>query len=121
MEAQVKGLLRRFEQTGRCRFNTLKGFFLQEVSDILYVKANGNYSDLFLKDGRVKLITHTLAVAEEVLKPYGFQRVGRSLMINLNYLDQVDRQSSECILVTDDHVVNLSLTHKHIKDLSGMF
>ena len=110
-----------YPQSVRCRFNTLKGFFLQEVGQIIYVRANGNYSDIYLLDGTVKLVTHTLAITENMLKSHGFRRVGRSLMINLNYLSQVDRQSGQCVLDFPGRTINLSLSHKHIKDLSELF
>lgn len=110
-----------YPQSVRCRFNTLKGFFLQEVSQILYVRANGNYSDIYLKDGTLKLVTHTLSATEELLGSIGFKRVGRSLMINLNYLTQVDKQSGQCVLDLPGRTINLSLSNKHMKDLSELF
>lgn len=121
MTVVQQGILKRYDQSGRCRFNTLKGFFLQDLSEILYVKAHGNYSDLHLCGGRKRLVTHTLAVTEDLLDGLGFQRVGRSVMINLNYLAQVDRQSGECILVCQDERIVIPLTHRHIKELSLMF
>ena len=110
-----------YPQSVRCRFNTLKGFFLQEVADIIYIRANGNYSDLYLQDGRIKLITYTLAVSAEILEKHGFKRVGRSLIINLNYLSKVDRQSGQCVLDLPSRTINLSLSHRHIKELSELF
>ena len=85
-----------YPQSFHCRFNTLKGFFLQEVSQILYVRANGNYSDIYLKDGTLKLVTHTLSATEEMLGGVGLKRVGRSLMRDLNYLTGVDKQTGDC-------------------------
>lgn len=110
-----------YPQAVRCRFNTLKGFFLQEISQILYIRANGNYSDLYLKDGSVKLVTQTLALTESLLSGKGFLRIGRSLMINLNYLDRVDRQKGQCILDLSGKMICLSISNKHIKELSGLF
>ena len=110
-----------YPQSIRCRFNTLKGFFLQEVSQILYIRANGNYSDIYLLDDSIKLITHTLSVTENMLKGHGFRRVGRSLMINLNFLSHVDRQSGQCVLDLPGRTINLSLSHNHIKKLSELF
>ena len=42
-------------------------------------------------------------------------------MINLNYLSQVDRQSGQCVLDLPGRTINLSLSNKHIKDLSESF
>lgn len=110
-----------YRQSTRCRFNTLKGFFLQDLSMILYIRANGNYSDLYLMDGSVKIITHTLSQTEKILKNAGFKRVGRSLIINLNFLSHVDRQGGQCYLDLPDQTISLSVSQRHIRELSELF
>ncbi len=122
MKPTPNTLLGYSDQSGRCRFNTLKGFFLQDISSITHVTANGNYCDIHLINGSIKLITQTLAITQKNLEPHGFIRVGRSMMINANYLSQVDRQKNLCCLdLPSDRRVELKIANRHIKALSELF
>jgi len=50
---------------GKVRFNTLSGFFIIPLDEIMYVKADGNYCELNLIDGKSKLVTSNLATVEK--------------------------------------------------------
>jgi two-component system LytT family response regulator len=110
-----------YDQTGRVRFNTLKGFFLVQLKDLKYITANGNYSDIFLLDGSTRLVTYTLGNIEKMLTSHGFMRIGRSLMINLNCFLEVDRQKGICILQGEGPNVSLSISSKYVKELSDYY
>ena len=116
--AQISGY---YDQSGRCRLNTLKGFFLQDIDKILYVTASGNYSVIHLVSGDERLITYTISYVQSLLEKYGFKRIGRSKMINLNYLSHVDRQRSICLMEPPSGRVEISISQRHIKELSLMF
>ncbi len=109
------------QTNGRIRFNTLNGFFVIEKEEILYVQADGNYSELYLRDGSSKLITFNLAKIESLLDSMSFKRIGRSTIINIDFLTQVDRRNGVCILKTQAGVVKLSITKKNIKELGELF
>ena len=47
--------------SGRLKFNTLNGFYVVEVEDVVFVKADGNYSELHMYDGTPKLVTSNIA------------------------------------------------------------
>ncbi|MBT3244905.1 MAG: LytTR family transcriptional regulator [Bacteroidetes bacterium] len=121
MKSNPDGKIGYYDQSGRCRFNTLKGFFLQSISDIAYVKANGNYCTIHLIDGEEKLVTYTLAYVSKMLLPLGFRRIGRSSVINLNYLAHVNRQSNTCLLDIPSGKLDLSISHRYVKELSELF
>ena len=60
-----------------------------KTEDIAFVKADGNYSDLYLFNGKPHKVTFKLHVIDETfqrLKNNIFIRVGKSLIVNRNYI-----------------------------------
>ena len=64
------------------------------VDEIVYVKADGNYCDLVLINGRCRKMTFQLHYFEDNFKLLKcadmFIRVGRSLIVNRQYVQVVD-------------------------------
>jgi len=56
-----------------------------------------------------------------MLLPLGFRRIGRSSVINLNYLAHVNRQSNTCLLDIPSGKLDLSISHRYVKELSELF
>ena len=59
------------------------------TSEIVYVSADGNYSDLMLTNGRSRKMTFQLHYFEDTFKKLQnntFVRVGRSLIVNKRYI-----------------------------------
>lgn len=59
-----------------------------ESSDIIYVEAFDNYSNLYTQNDKY-IISHTLKSIEEKLKPHGFVRIHRSYLINFSLIDSI--------------------------------
>ena len=64
------------------------------LDEIVYVKADGNYCDLVLINGRCRKMTFQLHYFEEkfeeLKKTDTFIRVGRSLIVNKQYVEVID-------------------------------
>ena len=59
------------------------------TDEIIYVRADGNYSDLVLTNGRSRKMTFQIHFFDEVfqqLRKNMFVRVGRSLIVNKRYI-----------------------------------
>lgn len=63
------------------------------VADIYYVEAQGNYLRLYTKD-RAILIRETLQSIVNKLDSKHFFRIHRSIIVNLNYIDQIKYQGN---------------------------
>nr|WP_297307261.1 LytTR family DNA-binding domain-containing protein [uncultured Flavobacterium sp.] len=70
---------------------------LINLDEILYCKANDNYTNIFLKDAEY-LISKTLREIEGRLPDKNFIRVHRSYLINLLQVDYFDRSKNRLIL-----------------------
>lgn len=68
------------------------------TDDIVFVSADGNYSDMYLFDGKPYKMTFQLHYFDEVFKTLQnnvFVRVGKSLIVNRNYIYIINLTSQE--------------------------
>jgi two-component system LytT family response regulator len=84
----------------KIRFNSTGGFILLNPEDIVYIQADWNYSEIHISEEKYEVVTMNLGSVEEVL-PKGFARINRSVIINLAYLEKVQRGKRICILRKD--------------------
>ena len=73
----------------RLKIITSVGLFRVPTDDIAYIEASGNYCDVHLFNGESVTMTfqlHYFAEAFNKLKQNFFTRVGKSLIVNTNYV-----------------------------------
>ena len=71
------------------------------TDEIVYVRADGNYSDLVLTNGKSRKMTFQLHFFDEVfqqLQNNMFVRVGRSLIVNKRYIYVINLTEQQLIL-----------------------
>lgn len=71
-------------EKGKITIPVQDGFEVLEAQDILYCKADDNYTQIYLKSGTQKLVSKTLKFFEVALVDLGFARVHKSYLINVN-------------------------------------
>lgn len=80
------------------KYKTLKTI---SPDEIVYIQAQGSYSDIFMAETNIKKETvcfHLKKIEEDL--PHGtFFRVHGSYIINLKYFDRIDPQLKMCILI----------------------
>ncbi len=64
----------------------MDGFEVVKMGEIMYCEAQDNFTCFYLKDGKKALICRKLKYYEAMLSDYGFCRIHRSTMINLDYV-----------------------------------
>jgi len=76
--------LERKQEKKRIIFETANGFDVVVLKDILYVDAQGNYCDIYLKDAIKKTVMCSMKHMEECLPDPYFCRIHHSSIVNLN-------------------------------------
>jgi two-component system LytT family response regulator len=104
------------EKINRIRVNTRKGTFLINPSTILYCKAEGNYSSI-CTGVRQHLCSMNLGKLADLLPGNGFIRLGRSYIVNYEYITMIDRKKSQVTLIRENESVTIQVSRQHIKDL----
>ena len=78
-----------------------KGFKVVTISDIIYGKASGNYTEFCLASGQKILVARTLKYFEEQLSDMGMQRIHGSHLVNLHHVDQYERGRGGIVIMSN--------------------
>jgi two-component system, LytTR family, response regulator len=104
------------ERITRIRVNTRNGTLFINPADILFCKAEGNYTTV-CTGKKHHLCSMNLGKIAELLPKNGFIRVGRSYIVNFEYITMLDRKECTIILVREGESVTVKIPRQHLKDL----
>lgn len=91
-----------------------------DTQDILYLKADNNTTDVFLKDGSTASAFKTLKTFEGRL-PQNFVRIHQSYILNTDYISRINYGKALCTLKNGDTQVPFSKSYKNkIDDLKKL-
>lgn len=86
------------------KISTSVGLFRVPTEDIAYIEASGNYCDVYLFNGEAVTMTfqlHYFVEALEKLRQNFFVRVGKSLIVNKNFVYSINITNQDLKLM--DH------------------
>jgi two-component system, LytTR family, response regulator len=104
------------EKIPRIKVNTRNGTLFINPVQILYCKADGNYTTICTGDKK-QLCSMNLGKVAEQLPKNGFVRVGRSHIVNFEYITMLDRKESLLTLEREGDSVTIRIPRHHLKDL----
>lgn len=78
-----------------------------DLDDILYIKADGSYSDVVLKNRRL-CITKRLAEFEKLQEIGPFLRIHRSQIINTSHIKKISKSDGGSVFMTDGAELSIS-------------
>lgn len=82
-----------------------EGFLITEISDIMYIKSDINYSEFYFTDNKPKLISSkTLKEYSQILEDEGFFRIHQSFLINLSFAREYKKAYNEVVLTDGTHL-----------------
>jgi len=86
------------------------------TSEIMYLKGEGNYTTIYLKNTRKFFVAKTLKDYEGMLceDQAPFFRIHKAFIVNINYIKTVDRGDETSILLKDDTRLEVSRRKKTI-------
>lgn len=87
------------------------GFKVVEIADIMYCKADDNYTEIFLED-RKYLVSKTLKYFEEALKGYPFVRIHKSFLVNVNEVVQYKKGKGGSVVISNGKELMVSASKK---------
>lgn len=101
----------------RLKISTSVGLFRVPTEDIAYIEASGNYCDVHLFNGEAVTMTfqlHYFVEALSQLRQNFFVRVGKSLIVNKNFVYSINITSQDLKLM--DHRMNQTFRLKASKE-----
>ncbi len=99
---------------------TLQGFDVIKTENIIKLQANGNFTDVYLKDGTSKMICKFLKHFDELLTA-PFVRIHRSFIVNINFVKSYSKSTGGFVTLVDGSEMEVTATYKEqlVKVLGG--
>ncbi len=88
------------------------GFEVLETSDIMYCKADDNYTEIYLNTKKKKLVSKTLKYFELALRDNGFVRVHKSYLINVNEVVKYIKGKGGSVVLSNGKEISVSVSKK---------
>lgn len=94
------------------------GFQILNIGEILYCKADDNYTEIYLLNKKI-LVSKTLKYFEEALAEYPFARVHKSFLVNVNEVVKYRKGKGGSVVMSNGKEVMVSASKK--KDFLSYF
>lgn len=101
-----------YQQTEKILLHSSKDAHWVQLSNIVRINGENNYSTFFLNDGSKIMVSKTLKEFEEKLETQHFFRVNKSQIINLNYLTKLLKPDVLVVQMTDGTQIEVSVRRK---------
>ena len=95
------------------------GFEVLNTQDILYCKADDNYTEIYLNNNKKKLVSKTLKYFEDALTSSNFARVHKSFLVNVNEVVKYKKGKGGSVVLSNGKEVMVSASKK--SDLLSYF
>ena len=110
-------VLDNIREDSKIRINSRYSYILIDPSEIVFCQTDGGYTIIYLTNGREEVASATLSQIEKMVEKWNFYKLSRSILINQDYIRQVDKSNDKCILKSHSHTWDLSVPHKSVTEL----
>ncbi|MGG5488285.1 LytR/AlgR family response regulator transcription factor [Gaetbulibacter sp. PBL-D1] len=88
------------------------GFEVLNTADILYCKADDNYTEIYLNTNKKKLVSKTLKYFEDALSDSSFARVHKSYLVNVNEVTKYVKGKGGSVILSNGKQIMVSVSKK---------
>ena len=88
------------------------GFEVINTEDILYCKADDNYTEIYLTNNKKKVVSKTLKYIEASLSDSHFARVHKSYLVNVNEIKKYIKGKGGSVVLSNGQEVMVSASRK---------
>lgn len=92
--------------------STTKGFMIINKTDVIYIKADGRYSELFCKDGQRYTVCKNIGEYEEELSKDFFFRVHKSHLVNCKHVVKINSADGGFVEMNNKAEIEISKRKK---------
>jgi two-component system, LytTR family, response regulator len=85
------------------------GMLFINLDEIIYLKADGSYTNFYLTDGQVILVSKKLIEYERLEQIGRFMRIHRSHIINLNHIKKILKADGGFIVMSNNEELSISM------------
>lgn len=104
IEAPLNGLgelYAKIHEVPKISISDSKGTHVIKIPSVLYCVSNGNYTSFMLNNDKEIVISKNLKYIESKLQHYGFYRIHRSYLINLDHVNTLVKEQGGYLVMCD--------------------
>ncbi|WP_250435139.1 LytR/AlgR family response regulator transcription factor [Hanstruepera flava] len=105
--------------SGKITIPQQDGFEVINTADILYCKADDNYTEIYLNSNKKKLVSKTLKYFEDALNDGNFARIHKSYLVNVNEVVKYLKGKGGSVVLSNGKQLMVSASKK--SDLLSFF
>lgn len=98
--------------SGKITIPQQDGFEIINIADILYCKADDNYTEIYLNTNKKKVVSKTLKYFEDALNNTNFARVHKSYLVNVNEIVKYVKGKGGSVVLSNGKQVMVSASKK---------
>lgn len=87
------------------------GFQVLDVNDIIYCKADDNYTEIYLESKKI-VVSKTLKYFEKALSDFPFARIHKSYLVNVNEVQKYRRGKGGSVILSIGKELSVSASKK---------
>lgn len=107
-------------KTEKFKIPTRRGYSLVNTDDIVFCKAEKNYTTFKIKNVESITSSMNLGLVETKLPPNIFFRLSRSVIVNTNFLVSVNKGENSCLVKAFRRKYEFHISGKKIKELGDV-
>jgi two-component system LytT family response regulator len=92
------------KEASKIALNSSDSISIVPIAEILYLKAEGPYTQFFLENGNSITVSKSIMAYDDILPQSVFFRAHRSYVVNLNQIRQIDKKNFVLKLSNGDEV-----------------
>lgn len=119
-QSRIKELIESKQPDTRLGFNTIKGYIIINPEEILYCKADSAFTEIHFANKGIELTFLFLSKVEEVLQPYNFVRISRSVIVNKNFIRKVYLKTNTVVLTSNGEEYEIQGSRLPVRALSRL-
>lgn len=96
----------------RMIFPSQEGDYFVTIKDIVYLKADDNCTNFYLKNGKRIFVGKNIGKYDTLLQPYNFFRVHKGYMVNLHYVEKYVKGEGGTLILANNIEIPVSKRRK---------
>jgi two-component system, LytTR family, response regulator len=112
MEQLTQSLKKNSPKNMKLALPASDGLVFVKVETIIYCEASGNYTNLYMEDGKKHIVSRTLREYEDLLEDQEFFRIHNSYLINLNAVKRYIRGEGGQVIMSNDKALDVAKLKK---------
>lgn len=117
LPSKLMEVLNSIKEESKIRINSNHSYILINPEEIVYCESEEGYTNILLTNGRTEISNSSLSQIESKMKNFNFHRLGRSFLINKDYISSVNKITDMCTFCVNEQTWEIKASHKSIKEL----